>query len=170
MLVAVGYDSRRDMTLERLTRFLSQLLSFGSILMQALWAWIVRRDNASFLTSATLWVNLLAGALYLLAEFSGYLPPEWQKFVPVAVAILNAVLVWLKKRQPAPVPDVPTPEPSPAADLLDLIRRVVEAVIAKKIPASEAKPALLAKVSAALDEAETFDTSEGAALLKELKA
>lgn len=138
--------------------------------MAAFFQWLVRRSNPTVLTSATFWVNLLTIGATLLTYISGVLPPEYLPWATLAAGVINAVLVVLKKMQPAPVPGPNVPEPSPATDLMELVRKVIEAIIAKKVPASEAKPLLLAKVAAAVDEAEAFDKTDANDLIKELKA
>lgn len=138
-------------------------------------AWLQALLAGAF-KSRTIWVNVLALTVQVLGHASGVLPPEWAPYITAALAVLNLVLRFLTTTPlvpgptPTPDPNVPTPDPSPAEPLLDLVRKVIEAIIAKKLPATEAKPLLLAKVAAAVDEAETFDQSEVSDLLKELKA
>ena len=142
---------------------------FGDFIMAALWQWLTA--NSNIWLSKTLWFNAVTFALAIAGHASGVVPPEWQPYVAMFIAIGNFALRFLVNPSPVPgpVPDVP---PSPATDLLALIQKVIEALIAQKVKPGEVKQDLLAKVSAAVDEAAVFaDTDpDKETLLKELKA
>lgn len=126
--------------------------------MAQLWAWLTRRDNATVLTSATFWVNLLTIGGTILSYVSGILPPEYLPWATAIGGILNAVLVVLKKLQPpAPTPD-PNVPPAPVPNeppLLAWLRDILDALARKEITApAELKALAKTTLATALDEAE----------------